>query len=152
MISELFPDLPQVEGVELITIYGLDNEILDSWSQPHFNRQILPDLGLNGFQIFSLGERVKQSLSEVVLTHEKGQIYYRRHRDFMVVVISKLKVDAALIRLIINVGLGEYEKSKKIQKSLKKMSRGAVNFLDNKYLDDLEAEFLEKLKHQSETP
>lgn len=146
MLSELFKDLLAIEGIEAAVIYGPDNQVLDSWSIAHFNTQIFKEIGLSYLQIFSITDQMSRSFSETVVMHEKGQIFARSSDGLLLVVIAKLKVEVSLIRLFVNVGFAEYASSKKLQKIVRKISRGKEDFLNPRYLDSTEQKYLDKIE------
>lgn len=151
MIAELFKNLLKIEGVEAVAVFSNDNKLLDSWTRSHFNPQVFRDLGLNSLQICQAGKRSNLMLEEIVLKYEKGQLYCRSNPDFLLVVVTKVKVDITLIRLIVNVGLGEYRESRKLQKIVRKVTSGSTNILAKELIDDVEEEYLTKLNLLEET-
>ena len=146
MLAELFKDLLSIDGIEAAVIYSGDNQILDSWSITHSNTQIFKEIGLSYLQIFSITEQMSQSYEEIVVSHEKGQLYARFNDGLLLVVIAKLKVETSLIRLLVNVGFAEYGESRKLQKLMRKLSRARGNFLDPRYLDSTEQKYLDKIE------
>ena len=145
MIPEFFKDLTQLEGIEGIALYSYDNEIVDSWVDSNFNIKIFEEIGINYFQILlSLG-KFDNKFDEIVISHENGQIYVKPLPDIMIVIAFRLKVDVALIRLIINLGVSGLFDSKKHQKILKKFSSKTKNFLKDTYLDDSERAYIKRI-------
>jgi hypothetical protein len=86
-----------------------------------------------------------QNFKEIVSAHEDGQIYARILPDLMFIVLAKSVADIALIRLIINVKISDLLKSRSFQKTLKKHSGKPLDFLDKKFLDDSEREYIKNL-------
>lgn len=117
MITEYLNDLTKVDGIDGIAIYDKNNRVLDSWCVPHFNTKIFNDIGINYLQIFAAVYGAGKEAHEVGVAYEKGQIYARIFPNFFLVVISKVKVEISLIRLIVNVGVSDLIGSKKIQKT-----------------------------------
>jgi hypothetical protein len=144
IISEYLKDLTQLKGVEAIALYSSDNTIIASWSQPDFNAQIFEDISINYFQIFSVLESGFRDFQESVLAYDKGSVFARILPDLLLIVIIKPNVEVALVRLIVNVHITELIQSKRVQKILKKLSGQSVNFLETKYLDPREKDYLEK--------
>lgn len=146
MIKEYLKDLTQVEGIDGIAIFDMDNKIIDSWTAPNFEDKIFNEIGINYYQIFAILESSERDFHELVIQYEKGQVYTRTLPDIFILVITKTKTDIALIRLIINVAAPEFLNSRKLQKILKKSSKPSRNFLVKNYLDSTEQAYHKKIK------
>ncbi len=147
MIADLFKDLTLLDGIDAIVVFDKDNRILDSWAVSHFNTRVFNDLAMNYLQIFGIKTHTDYHFDEAVIAFEKGQVYGRQLPEFGLIVIAKFRVEISLIRLIVNVGIAEFGSSRKLKKILRKLSAGDTDFLADTYLDDVESEYLKKLKY-----
>ncbi len=146
MISEFLNDMTKIEDLEAIALYRSDNALIDTWFMPNFDQNIFDLLSIHYFQIFSILSDGFRDFQEVVLSHSQGKIYVRAIPDLLLIVIGKSSVDISLVRLIINVKIADFLKSRKLQKFLKKASKKSINFLQKKYLDDREIYLLNNIK------
>jgi predicted regulator of Ras-like GTPase activity (Roadblock/LC7/MglB family) len=146
MIKEFFKDLTQLDGVEGIALISKDNRMIDSWEAPNFDPKIFNEIGINYYQIFGVLEKSERDYHELVIQHEKGQIYTRQFQELFLLVIARMKVDTAFIRLSVNVVVPDLVHSKKLQKILKKMPREGRNYLTRNYLDETEQAYFKKIK------
>jgi len=146
MIEKYLKDLIQLKNVEAVAAYSLNNELIDSWSDPNFNSKVLKELSLHYFQVFATLDLSLKNFQEIVITHEKGHFYTRILPNLLLIVVVKLPIEISLLRLIINVKISDLLKSKELQKGLKKSTQESKDFLNNKNLDDSEKEYLKKLE------
>jgi hypothetical protein len=145
MIKEYLRDLTLIDSVEAIAIYAIDKSILDNWSRPNFQNNILKEISLHYLQMFYLLETDVNNFREIIISHDRGYIYARALPDLMLIIISRIPVDISLLRLIINVKIPDLLNSRAFQKKIKKVVSNNSNFLDKKFLDDSEKEYLKKL-------
>jgi hypothetical protein len=146
LISEYLKDLTLLKGIEGIAIFSHDNSILDAWHEPNFNPKLFEEISINYFQMFSILDSGYRDFHEVVTSHEKGKVYVRVLPDLLLVVVAKSNIEMALVRLVVNVQIVELLNSRKLQKLVKKISEKSSNFLNKKYLDQKEDEYLKKIK------
>ena len=132
MIKEFFKDLTQLDGVDGITLISKDNRLIDSWEAPNFESKIFNEIGIN--------------YNELVIQHEKGQIYARQFPELFLLIVTRLKVDVALLRIAVNVVIPDLLNSKKLQKILKKLPKESRNYLTRNYLDETEQVYYKKIK------
>ncbi|MBN2366742.1 MAG: hypothetical protein JXL67_11290, partial [Calditrichaeota bacterium] len=135
-------EINQVEG---IAIYSIDNSMLDSWNSPDSPENIFDQLSIHYLQFYSMLENGLSNFKEIVISHEQGYIYVRALPDLLIMAITRRPTEITLIRLIINVQISSLLNSKQLQKTIKKMSMESQNFLEKKFLDDTERELLKKL-------
>jgi len=146
IIDEFLTDLTRIRNVEAVSIYGIDNELIDSWNVPGINIKTITDISFHYFQIFSVLDSQGQNFKEIVSSHENGQLYARILPDLLFIVLVKSMADIALIRLVINVKITDLLTSRNFQKTLKKHSGKHLNFLDKKFLDESEREYLKSME------
>jgi len=146
MIESYLKDLTQLKNVEAIAIYSLNNKLIDSWCDPNFNSKVLEELSLHYFQVFATLDLSVQNFQEIVITHEKGHFYTRILPNLLLIVLVRLPVEISLIRLIVNVKSIDLLNSRGLQKELKRSSVESKDFLNKKYLDESEKEYLKKLE------
>ncbi len=146
IISEFLKDLTRIEGIQAIAIYRSDNSPLDIWTDSKFNKQILEQVSVHYFQIFSVLESSLRDFHETVITYGKGKIFSRVFPDSLLIIITHPNVEISLIRFIINVKMTELLNSRQFQKILKKVPKKKIQFLDNKYLDEQEIKYLKSVK------
>ena len=146
MIKNYLSDLTKIPSTEAIAIYSIDNVIIDSWSESSFNRDVFSQIALHYLQVISILDLKLQNYNEIVINHEKGQFYARILPDLLIVVALKSIKDTPLIRLVINVKVGDLLTSKEFQKIRKKLTLANQNLLDKKYLDESERNYLKKLE------
>jgi hypothetical protein len=146
LILEYLKDLTLLKGMEGIALFRHDNTILDSWYEPNFNSKVFEEISINYFQMFSILDSGYRDFYEVVTSHEKGRVYVRVLPDLLLVVVAKSNIEITLVRLIVNVQIVELLNSRKLQKLVKKISEKSLNFLNKKYLDEREGEYLKKIK------
>ncbi|OGB69929.1 MAG: hypothetical protein A2Y94_08740 [Caldithrix sp. RBG_13_44_9] len=146
IIKEFLKDLTQIRNVEAISIYGIDNILIDSWTLPSINIKTVTDISFHYFQIFSVLDSKGQNFKEIVISHENGHIYARILPDLLFIVLVKSIADITLIRLIINVKITDLLNSRTFQKIRKNHSGKHLNFLDRKFLDDSEREYIKNLE------
>ena len=146
MIEEYLKDLKQIENVEAIAIYGLDSKLLDSWTEPNFSTKVLDEISLHYFQVFGTLDLSAQNYQEIVISHEKGHFYTRIYPDILLIVSIKSAVEMSLIRLVTNVNINKLLHSRQLQKILKKSAAENKDFLNKKYLDESETEYLKKME------
>jgi hypothetical protein len=145
MINNYLNDLIEVQNTEAIAIYSIDNTLVDSWSESGFNKEVFSQIALHYLQVFSILDLKLHNYNEIVISHEKGQFYARILPDLLIVVSLKSMKDIPLVRLIINVKIGDLLTSKEFQKIRKKLTLTNQNLLDRKYLDESERNYLKKL-------
>jgi hypothetical protein len=145
MINNYLDDLIEVQNTEAIAIYSIDNTLVDSWSESGFNKEVFSQIALHYLQVFSILDLKLHNYNEIVISHEKGQFYARILPDLLIVVSLKSMKDIPLVRLIINVKIGDLLTSKEFQKIRKKLTLTNQNLLDRKYLDESERNYLKKL-------
>ena len=150
ILSELFNDLSKIDDIFAVFLYGKTNNIIDKWIKSDYNETLFTEIGLHFNQVFTILNNSDNIYPEVNVAHEKGQIYVYQQQDLMLIVVCKQKVDASLLRLIINVGFFRFSQSKKIQKFLKKLPQVSINFIAKEYLDDAEQNFLKNIRRYSE--
>ena len=138
MIDEYLKDLKQIPNVEAIALYGINNNLLDSWTEPNFNIKVLEEMSLHYFQVFATLDLNVQNYQEIVITHEKGHFYTRIYPNVLLIVVVKSTVEISLIRLITNVKINELLHSRQLQKILKKSAIENKDFLNRKNLDESE--------------
>ncbi|MCK5453578.1 MAG: hypothetical protein KAJ16_04410 [Calditrichia bacterium] len=146
MIDEYLKDLKQIPNVEAIALYGINNILLDSWTEPNFNIKVLEEMSLHYFQVFATLDLNIQNYQEIVITHEKGHFYTRIYPNVLLIVVVKSTVEISLIRLITNVKINELLHSRQLQKILKKSAIENKDFLNRKNLDESETEYLKKME------
>lgn len=146
MIDEYLKDLKQIPNVEAIALYGINNILLDSWTEPNFNIKVLEEMSLHYFQVFATLDLNVQNYQEIVITHEKGHFYTRIYPNVLLIVVVKSAVEISLIRLITNVKINELLHSRQLQKILKKSAIENKDFLNRKNLDESETEYLKKME------
>ena len=146
MIPKYFDDLLKIKSVEAIVIYAIDNSLIDSWSESSLNNEVFNQIALHYLQAFSVLDLKLQNYTEIVINHEKGQFYARTLPDLLMVVSLKSLKDIPLVRLIINVKIGDFLTSKEFQKIRKKLKLTSQNLLDRKFLDESERNYLKKLE------
>ncbi|MCK4893314.1 MAG: hypothetical protein KAT07_05075 [Calditrichia bacterium] len=146
MIDEYLKDLKQIPNVEAIALYGINNILLDSWTEPNFNIKVLEEMSLHYFQVFATLDLNVQNYQEIVITHEKGHFYTRIYPNVLLIVVVKSTVEISLIRLITNVKINELLHSRQLQKILKKSAIENKDFLNRKNLDESETEYLKKME------
>jgi predicted regulator of Ras-like GTPase activity (Roadblock/LC7/MglB family) len=146
MIKEFFKDLTQLDGVDGITLISKDNRLIDSWEAPNFESKIFNEIGINYCQIFVLLGRSERDYNELVIQHEKGQIYARQFPELFLLIVTRLKVDVALLRIAVSVVIPDLLNSKKLQKILKKLPKESRNYLTRNYLDETEQAYYKKIK------
>lgn len=146
MIDEYLKDLKQIPNVEAIALYGINNNLLDSWTEPNFNIKVLEEMSLHYFQVFATLDLNVQNYQEIVITHEKGHFYTRIYPNVLLIVVVKSTVEISLIRLITNVKINELLHSRQLQKILKKSAIENKDFLNRKNLDESETEYLKKME------
>ncbi|NOQ97695.1 MAG: hypothetical protein GQ561_05985 [Calditrichae bacterium] len=146
MIDEYLKDLKQIPNVEAIALYGINNNLLDSWTEPNFNIKVLEEMSLHYFQVFATLDLNVQNYQEIVITHEKGHFYTRIYPNVLLIVVVKSTVEISLIRLLTNVKINELLHSRQLQKILKKSAIENKDFLNRKNLDESETEYLKKME------
>jgi ketopantoate reductase len=146
MIDEYLKDLKQIPNVEAIALYGINNNLLDSWTEPNFNIKVLEEMSLHYFQVFATLDLNVQNYQEIVITHEKGHFYTSIYPNVLLIVVVKSTVEISLIRLITNVKINELLHSRQLQKILKKSAIENKDFLNRKNLDESETEYLKKME------
>ena len=146
MIANLFKNLLKMNGIEAIVIYDQDNNILDNWFRSGFKQVVFNEMGLHFRQIFALQKDMDLPFPEIFVSYDKGQVFARYFKGLVLLIITKPKTDVALLRLIVDVGFGNLEKSKKIQKALKKIPTRNLKFLEGDYMDDVETRLLQKIE------
>ena len=146
MIDKYLKDLKQIPNVEAIALYGINNNLLDSWTEPNFNIKVLEEMSLHYFQVFATLDLNVQNYQEIVITHEKGHFYTRIYPNVLLIVVVKSTVEISLIRLITNVKINELLHSRQLQKFLKKSAIENKDFLNRKNLDESETEYLKKME------
>jgi hypothetical protein len=107
---------------------------------------VFSQIALHYLQVFSILDLKLQNYNEIVINHEKGQFYARILPDLLIVVALKSIKETPLIRLVINVKIGDLLTSKEFQKIRKKLTLANQNLLDKKYLDESERNYLKKLE------
>ena len=145
MIKVFLKDLVKVPGMEAVAIYSINNTLIDSWTAPNFNPKVLEEISLNYFQLYTILDLNVKNYIENVISHEKGSIYARMFPDLLLVAVAKSNVETSLIRFIVNVNIPELLSSRQCQKILKKMGVKTPDFLDKKYLDSSEKDYLKKM-------
>jgi hypothetical protein len=145
-ISEFLKDLTRIEGIQAIAVYRSDNSPLDIWTDSKFNKQILEQVSIHYFQIFSVLESSLRDFQETVITYGKGKIFSKVFPDLLLVIITHANVEMSLIRFIINVKMPELLNSRQFQKILKKTPGKNIQFLNNEYLDEQEVKYLKNIK------
>jgi hypothetical protein len=145
IIEEFFKDLTRIRNVEVVSIYSIDNVLIDSWTIPGINIKTVTDVSFHYFQIFSVLDSQGQNFKEILISHDNGQIYTRILPDLLFIVLVKSMADIALIRLVINVKITDLLNSRNFQKILKKHTGKHLNFLDKKFLDESEREYLKNM-------
>ncbi len=146
MIQQHFKDLIEIKGIDAVALYDNHNRIMDSWVQPpKQNIAVISEIGETYLHIFGLLEYLKSDMSELVLPHDKGIIYARTRPKYFIIVMAKLSIDAALIRLALNVAIKEFEENRKSKKVLKKLSDKKFYQIKSITLDDVEKIMLENI-------
>lgn len=145
MIEQHFKDVTELKGIEAVVLFDNQNRILDSWASPKHNAAVLAEVGETFLHSFGLIEYLNYDMYELVLPHDKGIIYARTHQKFFIVVMARLSVDAALIRLALDVCLKEFQENRKIKKVLKKLSDKKFYQIKSITLDDVEKIMLENI-------
>jgi len=146
MIDKYLKDLEQVENVEAIALYSMNNKLLDSWTDSNFNAKVLEEMSIHYFQVFATLDLNVQNYQEMVIAHEKGHFYSRIYPDILLIVVVKSTLEISLIRLITNVKITELLHSRDLQKALKKSTAENIDFLNKKNLDESETEYLKKME------
>ena len=114
MIQLYFKDLIDINGIESVGIFDNHNHIMDSWVPPSKqNIAVLSEIGETYLHVFGLLEYLKSDMFELVLPYDKGIIYARTRPRYFIIVMAKLSIDAALIRLALNVAIKEFEENRK---------------------------------------
>ena len=54
MIQKNLTDLMNLPSIEAIALYGIDNTLIDSWSEGNFNTEIFNQVALHYLQVFSV--------------------------------------------------------------------------------------------------
>ncbi len=150
MIMEFFEDLKRVDGVQCIVLFDKNLKLIERWSAKYLSEKIFNEIRMDMAQVFSLTDKYSRESQEFVLVTTKDKIYSRNFDRFYLLVLAHLKVDIQLIRLIVTVGWGKMLKNKKIQKALRKLPEPSTNYFAEKFLDDVEAKYLNQLNHIKE--
>lgn len=150
MVEQFFKEVTEIPEVEAVVVFDNKQNMIGSWSTTRYNPSIFSEIGESFLHIFGTLEHLRYDLNEVVVPFDKGLLYARTHPKFYLVVLSKQTVEVPLIRLAVNVCLGELEENRKAKKTFKKLSDKKFYQIKSITLDDNEKILLEKMLEESD--
>ena len=145
MVEQFFKEVTEVSGVEAVVLFDNGQNLIGSWSTTRYNPSIFTEMGESFLHIFGMLEYLQYDLNEVVVPFDKGLLYARTHPKFYLVVLSRPGIEVPLIRLAVNVCLGELEENRKAKKAFKKLTDKKFYQIKSITLDDNEKILLEKM-------